>query len=278
MQYSEERNKKISKSKTKSFSSIVKRIYDINNNITILETADSYINTKHKIHVKCNICGYEYYPRPNAILTQHTGCPACKKNLKYTNETFDNKLKQLNILNIERLDNYINNNSPIRFKCKECNYIWKTKPLHILNGRRCPHCKQSTLEYLVERKLLKYNIKFENEKTFEWLKNKGHMYLDFYLPDYNIAIECHGIQHFEPIQYHNKNNDDITKNFKDILERDDIKYNLCIEHGIQIYYFSTLNKEYRYKLYNNIDILIEDIIKNNQINLKQFKYINYNLI
>ena len=89
------------------------------------------------------------------------------------------------------------------------------------------------------------------------------MYLDFYLPDYNIAIECQGIQHFEPIQYHNKNNNDITKNFKDILERDEIKYNLCNEHNIKIFYFSTLNREYKYKLYNKINELINDIIKNN---------------
>lgn len=40
------------------------------------------------------------------------------------------------------------------------------------------------------------NIKYERYKKFSWLKKQN---LDFYLPDYNIAIECQGIQHFEPL-------------------------------------------------------------------------------
>jgi hypothetical protein len=36
------------------------------------------------------------------------------------------------------------------------------------------------------------NIEFIREKTFVWLTNVSYLRLDFYLPKYNIAIECHG--------------------------------------------------------------------------------------
>lgn len=48
MKYSEDRNKKISNSKRHKFDEIEKRIYEIDSNITILETEDTYIDTKHK--------------------------------------------------------------------------------------------------------------------------------------------------------------------------------------------------------------------------------------
>ena len=45
----------------------------------------------------------------------------------------------------------------------------------------------------IEEYLKSENIKFEKQKKFEWL---GRQSLDFYLPEYNVAIECQGIQHF----------------------------------------------------------------------------------
>ena len=41
-------------------------------------------------------------------------------------------------------------------------------------------------------------LDFEREKCFSWLKNNdgNNLKLDFYLPKYNLAIECQGLQHY----------------------------------------------------------------------------------
>lgn len=54
----------------------------------------------------------------------------------------------------------------------------------------------SCLENIMEDFLTKNKIKYEKQKTFKWLKYKHNLYIDFYLIEYNIAIECQGEQHF----------------------------------------------------------------------------------
>ena len=69
----------------------------------------------------------------------------------------------------------------------------------------------------------KNNIKYEQEKNFEWLKRDNYnLSLDFYLPDYNTAIECQGEQHFKPIDFYGG-----EEKFKRVLENDLLKIKLC---------------------------------------------------
>lgn len=59
------------------------------------------------------------------------------------------------------------------------------------------------MEYLVQSYLNKNCFKYEIHKDFEGLlgiKN-GKLSYDFYLPSYNLLIECQGKQHYEPIDY-----------------------------------------------------------------------------
>ena len=54
-------------------------------------------------------------------------------------------------------------------------------------------CKQSNLERYIEDELIKRGYKYIKEcgcQVFKWL---GLKRLDFYLQDYNVAIECQGI-------------------------------------------------------------------------------------
>lgn len=61
---------------------------------------------------------------------------------------------------------------------------------------------------------------------------KKKLELDFYIPELNLAIEGHGVQHFIPVDYMGG-----EKGFEDHKNRDLIKYNLCKEHGIDVIYF-----------------------------------------
>ena len=133
-------------------------------------------------------------------------------------------------------------------------------PKEHLNGHGCPSCAESQLEKQIRKLLKNKNIQFEKEYKFEWLKNPNTSYylpLDFYLPKQKIAIECHGKQHFEPIEFFGGQN-----SFDSLCERDDIMNQLCKERGIEIFYFAEDEdyiKNYRYTIFSSIEELIKRI-------------------
>lgn len=106
------------------------------------------------------------------------------------------------------------------------------------------------------RKLEQSNIQYVIEQKFDWLIYKSYMRLDIYLPQYNVAIECHGIQHFYPVEHFGG-----EKSLKINKERDKIKHDLCESNGIKIFYYSDVeidNYELG-KIYNDIDELLNII-------------------
>ena len=101
-----------------------------------------------------------------------------------------------------------------------------------LHEHGCPKCSQSALEREINVFLTENNIDFVEQKRFKWLNKQS---LDFYLPKYNIAIECQGGQHFKPLEYFGG-----EKEFNIIKERDNRKRKLCQDHGIKILYYSNV--------------------------------------
>ena len=97
-----------------------------------------------------------------------------------------------------------------------------------LRGNGCPKCKRSKGEELIESILNKHNI----ISIPQW-KHPDEKYLfeyDFYLPDYRILIEFHGIQHYEWIPYFQKTYHD----FEEQCLRDKYKVTLAKTKGIPI--------------------------------------------
>ena len=72
-------------------------------------------------------------------------------------------------------------------------------------------------------------IFYEREKTFPGMADARPLRLDFYLPDYNVAIEYQGKQHFEPISHFG--GDDTLKNAQ---RRDAIKLRFCQANDIEL--------------------------------------------
>lgn len=129
-------------------------------------------------------------------------------------------------------------------------------PYNHLNGQGCPKCIQkSILENKTKEILENNNIIFEEQKRFKWLGKKS---LDFYLPDYNIVIECQGKEHlYETGQW---------EPFEIILKRDIEKYNICKENSIKIVYIISNNEKKIPEFYNDKTIIkiteFEKYIKN----------------
>ena len=109
-------------------------------------------------------------------------------------------------------------------------------------GSGCLKCSESKLEREVRTLLEENHIDYIQEcdhTIFKWLKK---LRLDFYLPKYNIGIECQGLQHYKPVDFANKGEEWALDTFQKNKKRDTIKKTLCNENGVKLIYFKYNDK------------------------------------
>ena len=205
-----------------------------------------YKNNHTKVCIICPEHG-EFWQTPKNHLNSQ-GCMKCKlkeqgKRLKYTTEKFIEKAKQVHgdIYDYSKV-NYVDSKTKVCIICHKHGEFWQTPNNH-LHGHGCKKCFESHMERDVAKVLNENNIKFEQEKTFDWLKYENNLYLDFYLPEYDVAIECQGEQHFQPVDFSGKNYELAKKQFLLIQNRDKIKKTLCEKNGIKLLYYIS-NEDY----------------------------------
>lgn len=232
-----------------------------------------YKNKRTKVIIRCKIHNIEFEQLPGNHFNGQ-GCPICGKktaqertgnyrNKRKTKEEFQRDLNRLYGDKYEVLGEYVNNKTKIKIFCHNKNAngqehgIFYIKPNDLICGHGCKRCVHSKLEEEIEKILIENNIQYETQKIFkDWL---GEQRLDFYLPYYNVAIECQGRQHFEPVDFGGNGKDWAVENFEKIKKLDQKKFELCKNNGIIIYYFS--DKDYECEnLYTNKEILINKII------------------
>lgn len=121
------------------------------------------------------------------------------------------------------------------FQCK-CGNTYITTIQRFMNKKkcRCEKCSKSisSYEYKVKKFLEYNNIYFLHHHWFDSCRttNNRVCYFDFYLPNYNLAIEVDGEQHYKEVpRAHNKS---ASKELKDVIQRDNIKNMFCQEHKI----------------------------------------------
>ena len=103
-----------------------------------------------------------------------------------------------------------------------------------------------TFFILCKKKLLEDNkIEYEYQKKFKWSKRQ---IFDFFLPSYNIVLECQGVQHFKPTDFAGKGMEWAKKEFQKNIKRDTNKKQMCECNNLDIHYI-------------NYDENIEDKIK-----------------
>ena len=206
-----------------------------------------YINNSTKVCIICPIHG-EFWQMPKHHL-QGYGCKKCANDLNKTNqpsqknnETFIKEARTIHGDKYEYITPYINAKTKITIKCLKCGNIFEQTPHKHINVKHgCPKCNISKMENEITLFLQENKINFEHQKRFDWL---GLQSLDFYLPEYNIAIECQGGQHFTSVEIFGG-----EKTLKETIERDKRKLRLCEENNVKLLYYSTYNKV---KLPNNI--------------------------
>ena len=215
-----------------------------------------YNDSRTKVCIICPEHG-EFWQTPDNHLRGH-GCQKCNifrlnEKTRMAKEDFIEKSIKIHgdkydYSNVE----YVNCDTPVKIICKIHGEFWQT-PYNHLHKSGCPYCRESKLEKYICKILFENKINFNRQKRFDWL---GKQSLDFYLPDYNIAIECQGRQHFEPINYFGG-----KSAFEYRKRLDEIKRDLCEKNKISLLYFS--DKKWNENMIINKDELIETINRKN---------------
>lgn len=194
-----------------------------------------YVNYTTKICIICPEHG-DFWQRPNSH-TQKQGCSKCANeiNSERKRSSLSDFIKKAHKVHKDKYDyskvEYVNNHTKVCIICPEHGNFEQTPNDHT-QGAGCPKCNLSHFERSMINYLDNVGITYDYQKRFSWL---GKQSLDFYLPDYNVGIECQGKQHFFPVDYFGGD-----KEFKNTLERDKRKKVLCEKHDVKLLYFGNV--------------------------------------
>jgi hypothetical protein len=208
-----------------------------------LKVLGKYLGDKEYVDVYCTIHNYKFSTKPN-WLHHGSNCQKCyderrgltlKKSVKALIDEMNEKHNgRYKYPYIDR--EYKNNKSIITIVCPKHGEFPQTINHH-LRGQGCAKCNESHLESFVEEFLIRNNIDYISQyRDYNIL---GYKSLDFYLPKYNVAIECQGIQHFKSVEYFGGN-----KLLNETIERDISKYKSLKENRINLIYVTNKKNEH----------------------------------
>ena len=229
-----------------------------------------YVNSLTKVCIVCPVHG-RFWQTPGVHINQRSGCNKCgqevtnRKNTKFSPERLIETNREwgrnydFSKFVYEGYDAYGTVICPEHGEFKQSYH-------HLCRGNGCPVCGNSrnVAELRLKKRLEDVFGCVEYQKTFDWLRNKHILKYDFYLPDYNVAIEYQGRQHFVECSIFCKHD-----TFKKLQERDMVKVRLSAEHGVRLLHF-TEEKTYipqnfdNYHIYINFDELVKKIKETEQ--------------
>ena len=222
-----------------------------------------YINAHTNVCIVCPEHG-EFWQLPTNHL-RGKGCPRCKAakisntNISSREEFIEKAIKVHGTKYDYSKVNYVNSATKVCIICPEHGEFWQTPNQH-LRGNGCKLCRESHLEREMRVALSEHNINFIVGQHFKWLHRQ---HIDFYLPDYNVGIECQGEQHFVKANRFNR-----KRPLEEIIEQDITKNKLCADNDIAILYYTsdkidklTNDKPsiYDNNLYKSVETIIQKI-------------------
>ena len=254
------RGRHISETKRYSQEDVIKMFKEIHGDEYIYDNV-IYNGIDEDVEIICRKHG-SFWQTPYNHIHKKCGCSKCRYEklsekfrlsietlLKYFKEKHGDKYTYPHLE-----EEFENNRSEITIVCKE-HGEFKQKVLKHLLGHGCQICNQSHLEQEISLFLDKHKIEYVRQQKFDWLKLNKPMSLDFYLPKYNVAIECQGEQHFEAIKHFGGDEE-----FELVLKRDKAKLNECNENGVKLLYYAKYENDEARDIYSNKNKLLEKIL------------------
>ncbi len=127
------------------------------------------------------------------------------------------------------LVNYIDAKTKVDIICRK-HGLFSVNPHNHKNGVGCPKCKSSKGELAILKYLDSRAVYYEREWVIGTNPETGcNLFIDFYLPYSNIAIEFDGPQHEKPVNHFGG-----KETFFKVIYRDQIKEMLCENLGIYL--------------------------------------------
>jgi len=218
-----------------------------------------YVNNRTKVCIICPKHG-EFWQTPEKHLLGR-GCQKCANeyisNIRH--DTFEDFLKKTIKVHGNKFmyhkETYMNSLKKTLITCPIHGDFWQVPSSH-LRGVGCPICRESKLEREISIFLDKNNIDYIRQcgsDNFKWL---GKQTLDFFIPKYNVAIECQGEQHFKRKKNWDKNG---RNSLEHRIELDKRKLKLCKDNGIKMLYYS--DKQYEDNIIIDKSKMLEEIKK-----------------
>lgn len=124
-------------------------------------------------------------------------------------------------------------------KCKACGKSFEVAPSRYERSHYCSRRCRLLHQYHsnAEQKVISLLANIlgrtaKHQHTFSWLKNTTgrSMHIDGFFPDFNLAIEYDGRQHFEFVPYYHVT----EEQFHELQQRDALKASLLESHGIHL--------------------------------------------
>ena len=218
-----------------------------------------FVNTLTPVTIVCKRHG-AFLQKPRKHLMGQ-GCPRCIGRKRTTESFIDEAIEvHKGHYSYDKVK-FVDYATPVTITCN-IHGDFPMRPLKHLRGEGCPLCQTSKMELEIVAFLQSHlSTPMELQKHFEWLRIKQRLALDVYLPEYKIAIECQGEQHFIARPVFGG-----VEALKNQQERDRIKRELCKQHGIQILYYTRngnhIPNEYDLgTIFTSKKKLLEDILK-----------------
>lgn len=218
------------------------RTYLFNNHPYYELLDDEYRSCKTKMRFICHYHedkGIQYNTPDNIINNNHI-CRYCGyekmgKDRQVNEEEIIKRCKELSLEYVRRESR--NGESYILFICPKhrnrgVQGISWTHLKNTTNG--CVYCTSSAGENKIRNALTELQVNFTEQKTFRECVYIKELKFDFYLEDYNIAIEYDGQQHFEPVDFSGKGIEYAKDVFLLTKHRDKIKDDYCDCNNIRL--------------------------------------------
>jgi hypothetical protein len=187
--------------------------------------SDTYKNNKEKLRLQCNVCNHIWLSTFKDIKIGGNWCAKCSGNLKCSITDIYEIAKKRNGQCLS--DEYQNNKKNLIWKCNKCSCIWEARLDRIKSGTWCPNCRRSHGERIISDYLNHLKIPYKSEYILKQCKNQR---LDFYIKQYNLAIEFDGLQHFQIYGIYAPDEKTLHK----IMEYDKQKLIYCLDNKIRM--------------------------------------------
>lgn len=214
---------------------------------------------------KCLVCGWDGGEISEGHVSERKGCSCCANwtvveginDIPTTNPEmipyFQGGYDEAKLYTYTGSGNPNNKERKIRPKCPDCGRV-KNKKITIYDiykrhsigcscGDSIPYPEKFMFNLLEQ-----LEINFEYHKTFDWSKNAqadnsklcGRKSYDFYLQDYDVSIETHGLQHYE------QTNRKGARTLETEQANDKLKKELALANGIKPENYIVIDCRYSY--------------------------------